>query len=68
LKGDKLVTDKQVRKLFVLVNTEKDQEIAAAKAGMDVKTARKYRRLGASAAELPAAERGRTRPDPFVEV
>ena len=52
----------------MLVNTEKDQAIAAAKAGMDAKTARKYRRLGRLPSELAAAERGRTRPDPFVAV
>jgi hypothetical protein len=63
-----LVTDKQVRRLFALINTEGNQEIAAAKAGMDVRTARKYRRLGRLPSELPKAARGRTRPDPFVEV
>jgi len=52
----------------VLVNTEKEQEIAAAKAGMDAKTARKYRRLGRLPSEMAAVQRGRTRPDPFVEV
>jgi hypothetical protein len=52
----------------MLVNSEQDQEIAAAKAGMDAKTARKYRRLGRVPSELPAAARGRTRPDPFDEV
>ena len=40
----RLVTDKQVRRLFALVNLEKNQEIAAAKAGMDRKTAGKYLR------------------------
>ena len=63
-----MVTDRQVRRLFVLVNTEKEQEIAAAKAGMDAKTARKYRRLGRLPSEMAAVQRGRTRPDPFVEV
>ena len=61
-----MVTDKQVRRLFALVKTEGNQEIAAAKAGMDAKTARKYRRLGQVPSELPAAPRWRTRPDPFV--
>jgi hypothetical protein len=63
-----LVTDKQVRRLFVLVKTEGNQAIAAAKAGMDAQTARKYRRLGQVPSELPAAPRWRTRPDPFLEV
>jgi len=63
-----LVTDKQVRRLFALINTEQNQEIAASKAGMDPKTARKYRRGGRLPSEMQVAVRGRTRPDPFVEV
>ena len=47
---------------------EESQEIAASKAGMDAKTARKYRRLEWLPSELPSAVRGRTRPDPFVDV
>jgi hypothetical protein len=63
-----LVTDKQVRRLFALVKTERNREIAAAKAGMDAKTARKYLRLGQVPTELPVVPRGRTRPDPFAAV
>ena len=63
-----MVTDKQVRRLFALIKTEKNQEIAASKAGMDAKTARKYRRHGGLPSELPAAVRSRTRPDPFIDV
>ncbi len=63
-----MVTDKQVRRLFVLVNTSGNQATAAAKAGMDAKTARKYQRLGKLPSELPAAARWRNRPDPFLEV
>jgi hypothetical protein len=63
-----LVTDKQVRRLFALVKTEGNQETAAAKAGMDAKTARKYLRLAQVPSELLAAPRWRTRPDPFAEV
>jgi hypothetical protein len=63
-----LVTDKQVRRLLALVHTEGNQEIAAAKAGMDAKTARKYRRLGRVPSEVPSSVRWRTRPDPFVAV
>ena len=63
-----MVTDKQVRRLFALLKTEETQEIAASKAGMDAKTARKYRRHGGQPSELPPAVRGRTRPDPFVDV
>jgi hypothetical protein len=54
--------------LFALINTEENQEIAASKAGMDPKTARKYRRHGRLPSEMPVAVRGRTRPDPFIEV
>jgi Mu transposase-like protein len=63
-----LVTDKQVRRLFALAKTEGNQEIAAAKAGMDAKTARKYLRLGRVPSELPRVPRWRTRPDRFEEV
>ena len=52
----------------MLVKTTGNQETAAAKAGMDAKTARKYRRLGKLPSELPAAPRWRNRPDPFIEV
>ena len=37
-----MVTDQQIRRLYKLLKTESTQQIAAAKAGMDVKTARKY--------------------------
>ena len=60
-----MVTDKQVRRLIGLVKTEGNREIAAAKAGMDAKTARKYLRLGQVPSELPATPRWRTRTDPF---
>jgi len=51
-----------------LMTTEGSQEIASSKAGMDAKTARKYRRQGRLPSEMPVAVHGRTRPDPFVEV
>lgn len=51
-----------------MVNLEKNQEIAAAKAGMDRKTARKYLRAGRLPSELPQAARWRTRVDAFEEV
>ena len=41
-----MVTDKQVRILMKALHTEKSKATAAAKAGMDEKTARKYERLG----------------------
>ena len=41
-----MVTDQQVRLLMELPATGKTFQLAAAKSGMDLKTARKYRRLG----------------------
>ena len=62
-----MVTDAQVRRLKRLSKTEKNQELAAAKAGMDAKTARKY--LGDG--RLPSEEEGSDMADaadPFTEV
>jgi hypothetical protein len=66
--GGSLITDRQVRRLFALVKTEQSREIAASKAGMDAKTARKYVRLGRLPSEVESVPRWRTRPDPFAEV
>src|SRR6202171_3392347 len=63
-----MVTDEQVRRLRKLSNTEKDQEIAAAKAGMDPTTARRYLRLERLPSELKKERLWRTREDPFGEV
>ena len=48
--------------------TESTEEVAAAKAGMDAKTARKYLRLGRLPSELDRERNWRTRPDAFAEV
>ncbi len=63
-----MVTDNQVRRLKKLSNTEKNQEIAAAKAGMDPKTARKYLELNRLPSELSRERHWRTREDPFSDV
>ncbi len=63
-----MVTDQQVRRLFKLVQTEKNFGIAAIKAGMDEKTARKYHNLGKLPSELDKPHTWRTRKDPFEEV
>jgi len=63
-----MVTDKQVRRLRKLSNTEKTQEIAASKAGMDPTTARRYLGLGRLPSELRKERPWRTREDPFGEV
>ena len=62
-----MVTDKQARRLFKLVQTEKNFGIAAIKAGMDEKTARKYRKLGKLPSELEQPHTWRTRQDPFED-
>ena len=49
-------------------NTERTAEIAAAKAGMDPKTARKYLRSGKLPSEMPVDRNWRTREDPFHDV
>jgi len=51
-----------------LSQTERTLSLTAAKAGMDEKTARRYRRLGKLPSELKAEHRWRTRKDPFAEV
>ena len=56
-----MVTDKQVRRLMKLIKTEKTLATAAAKAGMDEKTARKYRRLGRLPSEVKVEHTWRTR-------
>lgn len=63
-----MVTDEQVRRLRKLSNTEKNQEIAAAKAGMDPTTARRYLGLERLPSELKKERPWRTRGDPFSEV
>ena len=63
-----MVTDAQVRRLKRLSKTEKTQEMAAAKAGMDVKTARKYLDGGELPSESKPDRTWRTREDPFERV
>lgn len=63
-----MVTDEQVRRLRKLSNTAKNQEIAAAKAGMDPTTARRYLGLERLPSELKQERQWRTREDPFGEV
>ena len=63
-----MVTDQQVRRLFKLIQKEKNFGIAAMKAGMDEKTARKYRDLGKLPSEMKQEHTWRTRQDPFEEV
>jgi len=63
-----MVTDQQIRRLFKLSNIEKTQEVAASKAGLDVKTARKYLRARRLPSEMKSERHWRTRKDWFKEV
>ncbi len=63
-----MVTDSQVRLLMRKIRTERTLSSAAAKAGMDDKTARKYRFAGKLPSELVVPHIWRTRPDPFRDV
>ena len=63
-----MVTNQQVRILMKAIKTEKTLELAAAKAGMDQKTARRYVRSGKLPSEMKTPHVWRTRPDPFSEV
>ena len=63
-----MVTNQQVRILMKAIKTEKTSKMAAAKAGMDQKTARRYVRSGKLPSEMKTPYVWRTRPDPFSEV
>lgn len=63
-----MVTDQQYWRLMKLRRTEKTLAQAAAKAGMDEKTARKYLRLGKPPSQLRKARGYRTRKDNFAGV
>ena len=52
-----MVTDQQVRILMKAMKSEKTQALAAAKAGMDVKTARKYVQEDRLPSDLPTRSR-----------
>jgi hypothetical protein len=64
-----MITDQQVRRLRRLERQGIAKEVAAARVGMDAKTARKYRRLGKLPSEVISMDRNwRTHPDLFAEV
>ena len=63
-----MITDNQYRRLMKLSQTESKLAVAAAKAGMDEKTARKWRRLGHLPSEPREPRQYRTRLDPFAGV
>jgi hypothetical protein len=63
-----MITDNQARKLMKSLQEKRTLGLAAAKAGMNDKTARKYRDLGKLPGEMKAARTRtwRTREYPFV--
>src|SRR5512135_1653040 len=63
-----MVTDRQVKRLWTALSSGKTLAQSADKAGMDEKTARKYRRLGRLPSEVAPERTWRTREDPFAEV
>ena len=63
-----MVTKQQVRRLKMFIKSNNTKTIAAAKAGMDEKTARKYLRLGKMPNEIQKSHDWRTRQDPFETV
>jgi hypothetical protein len=63
-----MVTDAQVKRLMRMIQTEETLAIAAAKAGMDEKTARKYRDAEQLPSQMKTEHTWRTRPDPFEQV
>jgi hypothetical protein len=64
-----MITDRQVRRLRGFDGDGVAKETAALRAGMDPKTARKYRRLGKLPSEVKSMDRSwRTHPDSFAEV
>ena len=63
-----MVTDAQVRRLMKLIQGEETLSLAAAKAGMDEKTARRHRDTGKLPSQTKIQHTWRTRLDPFAEV
>jgi len=63
-----MTTDKQVKRFFQLMQREKTLAMAAAKAGLDEKTARKYRKAKKLPSELKAPRSWRTHDDLFADV
>ena len=63
-----MISDKRVGRLRELMERHKRLNIAAAQAGMDEKTARKYLRSGRLPSEMAAEHTWRTREDPFAQL
>lgn len=63
-----MVSDHQVRKLKKMLSNKKTLRESALKAGIDEKTARKYRKTGEMPSESKTEHTWRTRDDPFEDV
>jgi hypothetical protein len=63
-----MVTDRQYRRYMKLIQEEQTLATAAAKAGMDEKTARKYRDLKKLPSQTKRQRTWRTRKDGFEQV
>lgn len=63
-----MVTDGQVRRLFRDLDSETQLAVAARRAGMDEKTARKYRSLGALPSTQKRPRTYRSRKDPLEDL
>jgi hypothetical protein len=63
-----MISDRQIRKVIELMQSEPTKAIAAAKAGMSERTARKWAKLGKLPSEVKIAHSWRTREDAFLEV
>src|SRR4030042_675497 len=63
-----MVTDQQVRRLVSLMKTSHTLASASAKAGMDVKTGRKYLREAELPSQIKKEHTWRTRKDPFEDI
>ena len=62
-----MVTDRQVKRLMDFLHRGKPLSVAADKADLDEKTARKYRDLGKLPSQCQARHDWRTREDPFTD-
>jgi len=63
-----MVTDAQVRRLMRRIRSGDPVAVAAAKAGIDEKTARKYHRTGKRPSQVKVPHTWRNRPDAFKQV
>lgn len=63
-----MVTDEQVRRLFMLISKGNSQYKAALKSGMNEKTARKYLKSKKLPSQMKKDHIWRTRGDPFTEI